>query len=380
MKYLGSVLVILALSYLALFGIYGLGRNQEYAQVDMGYLYTAGKTWQEGKNPYHFDEFLSVRKNDFEIQTYNFAYPPSIAPLSIFLAQFPFEVAKTAMHVINGIALLILIYATVKLSPQLSSFQHMLLAAIIIANPFTAHVFWMGQTSLIAAASLASLWLWRKNNLLLAAIFGAIATIKPQLTLFPLAWLLFEKRFFLVALIALGGLLLALFSLKGGTPLTVVESWFESLNQNLSIVGQSEESRTLVFNLESFFWSMGINASFLIYVGIALFFILVGLKNRYNNLDTLSLLSMLSPLFLFTHDYDLVVLAPVVASFIYYMKDSAFKWLAIAALISFYVPQRFLREAPALALGHIREWVLLALFFWLAHLGYYYGLTKSKTK
>jgi len=379
MKYLGQILIFIALVYLGLFGIYGLGRDSEYKQVDMGYFYTAGKTWQEGKNPYHFDEFLKVRKDlGFKIQTYNFAYPPSIAPLSLFLAQFSLDGARIAMHIINGIALMLLIYAAIKLSPSLSHFQHTLLASILIANPFTAHVFWMGQTSLIAAASLAMLWLYRHNTYLLAALFGAIATIKPQLTLFPLAWLLVEKKFVLISLIATGAIIMALFAFSVGNPIDITESWVYSLQKNLSIVSQSYESRTLVFNLESFFWSFGIDASFLVYVGIALFFMLAGLKKYYNNLDTLSLLSMLSPLFLFTHDYDLVILAPVVASFMYYLREGKGMWLALALLISFYIPQRFLRDAPTLALGHIRECVLLALFFWLAHLGYW-G-TKSNTK
>lgn len=381
MRYSGLIFLAIAFLYLGAFGIYGLGRNQDYRQVDMGYLYTAGVMWQEGKNPYHFEEFKRASEElGLDIQTYNFAYPPSIAPLSLFLAQFSLEGARIAMIAINSMSLFLLIYGVIRLTPSFTFFQHALLASLLIANPFTAHVFWMGQTSLIAAAGIMMLWLYRESRLLYAAFFGAIASIKPQLSIFPLLWLLFEKRGRLFVLICIFGLLFSSFSFTASHPITVFSSWIESLSVNVGLVAESNHSRNLVFSLESFFWSIGVEAPFLIYIGFALFFILFLLRGRYNNLDKLSLLVTLSPLFLYSHDYDLVVLAPFLASFIYYMQDSRYKWLSIIALLSFYVPQRLFRDAPVLALGHIREWVLFALFFWLAHLGFYYGLTRSKTK
>lgn len=381
MKYLGSFLIFLSLVYLGLFGIYGLGRNPEYRQVDMSYLYTAGTVWLEGKNPYDVDTFQDVRKSlgfNKEELRYGFAYPPQISSLCIFLARFSFSEAIIIINVLNILALSLLCYCCSEMLGERG--DKWILLSILIGNPITAHVFWLGQISLIVSAAIAALWLLKDRQLMGACLFAAIASMKPQLSFFVLLWLFVEKRFNLFVLAASFIFILSLPTLWATDPITTLQTWYSSLFQVKEIAESNPYTKNLIFNLESSFRSIGYEIPYLWIAAFLFLSILFALKKRYSELDILALIALITSLFMYLHDYDLVMLAPVVAACIFYKGDKYFKWFTLVALFSFYVPQRFLRETPVLALGHTREWVLLALFFWLAHLGFYYGLTKSKTK
>ncbi len=381
MKYLGSFFIFLSLVYLGLFGIYGLGRNPEYRQVDMSYLYTAGTSWLEGKNPYDVDTFQDVRKSlgfGKEELRYGFAYPPQISSLCIFLARFSFSEAVIIINVLNILALSLLCYCCSKMLGERG--DKWILLSILIGNPITAHVFWLGQISLIVSAAIAALWLLKDRQLMGASFFAAIASMKPQLSLFVLLWLFFEKRFNLFVLAASFVLIFSLPTLWATDPITTLQTWYSSLFQVKEIAESNPYTKNLIFNLGSAFLSIGYEIPFLWIAAFLFLSILFALKKRYSELDILALIALITSLFMYLHDYDLVILAPVVAACIFYKEDKYFKWFTLLALFCFYVPQRFLRETPVLALGHTREWVLLALFFWLAHLGFYYGLTKSNTK
>lgn len=380
MKGAKPIILALAFLYLFLFGFYGLGRDSKYHHVDLSYFYTAGTAWLEGKNPYDLDTFREVRDEigfDDDALAYGFAYPPPISTLCIALASLPFEKASLLINALNLIALGLLCYACCKMLGEEHRDRYWLVIALIVANPITAHVFWLGQSSLIVASAISLFWVFRRNQVALSSFFVAIAAMKPQLSIFPIFWLFVEKRIGLIFASIIAIAILSLPTLLAENPFTSLNTWYHSLFQIKETAESTLYSRNLIFNLETFFNSIGYEGPSIWLISLILLAILAFIRRRYLDLDILSLLAMITTLFLFIHDYDLVILAPAIAAFTYHLYGKKEAFIALLLLGCFYVPQRLFREADLSPLAHMREWALLVLFLWLAHLGFY---RSSKTK
>ena len=157
---------LLAVSVLSLicFGIVGIGRDGQL-NADGGVLYAAGRAWLKGLNAYNHDMLTQSVATIKEIDLKNaaFFYPPQSAAFCMFVGLFDYSIAKLVWLLLNLLSIAAIIVMTVRTINQHQNNSEnqlgsLVMAAMIIGNPFTAHVVWMGQTSLMAFAGTMAAW------------------------------------------------------------------------------------------------------------------------------------------------------------------------------------------------------------------------------
>jgi hypothetical protein len=243
--------------------------------------------------------------------------------LCLLLGAFPWTQAKVVMTLLNVVSAGVLAYFSVLLvkQPQVKrlrvtgSSAVWFIPAIVLANPFTLNVIVLGQTTLIVAAALVSGWYYAyRNHWVLSGILIAISTIKPQLSLLFILWLLLERRWRVLAVAAVTTLIFCLVPIAITGPIDVFVEWFTSLGKHKNVFANVLGSPA-VFSIQNLLYAAGIQIPQLLPVGI----VMMGLLWRYHSRliidDVIGLLMAISLLFGFAHHYDLIALAPMVAAF-----------------------------------------------------------------
>jgi len=159
-------LVALSTLSLILFGILGIGKGDSELNFDGAVLYAAGRAWLMGLNPYNHDflvQSVARIKEIDSLETAAFFYPPQSAALCMFAGLFDYSVAKYIWLGLNLLSIAAIIFMTVRtLNQHQNNSENQrgswIMAAMIIGNPFTTQVVWMGQTSLMAFAATMAAW------------------------------------------------------------------------------------------------------------------------------------------------------------------------------------------------------------------------------
>lgn len=370
----------MALIALLAFGILGIGRARGIAasNFDMRYLYIAGQMWLNGETPYNGPAFAKLALERFDLIAGAFAYPPQIAPLALALAALPFRAAQVLMTALNLGSLAALTALALRLAPRppaasitrQSATITVVLLTILIGNPFASHVIWMGQTSLLAAAAALGAWLMaRQNRHTLAGVLLGFSTIKPQLVVLLVLWLLLDRRWHTLAIGALTALLCALWpTLSAGFDETWIQ-WFAALSAyQCNAVAASGFQH--VFGLRSALIGMGLEPRtlapliLLAPLGVGALYLA---RHRVNENDPAPLLFALSALFLYSHDYDLAACIIIIVPLAALTSHHRILQIAILSLLCvLFFPQRIWQRLDLASLARTREFALLALS--LAHL------------
>lgn len=178
-------------------GFVGFGRDNT-GFGDVRYWYVSAKAWLAGLNPYDLATFQSYAQRIGVGEIESFAYPPQSFAIGAFLALFPFSIAQLVMIALSLISVIVLAVWGVELLRRRevaagvapAQAARWLIPAIIVGNPFTAHVLWTGQVSLIITASMVTSWqLVQRGNWLVGGVLTGFASVKPQLVLLPISTL-----------------------------------------------------------------------------------------------------------------------------------------------------------------------------------------------
>jgi hypothetical protein len=294
-----------------------IGFNQHF---DTKYLYVAGLSWWEGLNAYDPDVASQLGANQ---SLGSFFYPPQIAPLCLLLGAFPWTQAKVVMTLLNVFCTGILAFFGVLLvkQPQVKQLRvpgsspGWFIPAIVIANPFTLNIIVLGQTTLIVAAALVSGWYYAyRGRWVLSGVLIAISTIKPQLSLLVILWLLLERRWRILAVAAVTTLIFCLVPMVITGPIDVFFHWFASLGAHKNIFA-NVLGFPAVFSIQNLLYTAGIQVPQLLPLGIVITVLLWRYRSRLIIDDVIGLLLAISVLFGFAHHYDLIALAPLIAAF-----------------------------------------------------------------
>jgi hypothetical protein len=294
-----------------------IGFNQHF---DTKYLYVAGLSWWEGLNAYDPDVASQLGANQ---SLGSFFYPPQIAPLCLLLGAFPWTQAKVVMTLLNVFCTGILAFFCVLLvkQPQVKQLRvpgssaGWFIPAIVIANPFTLNIIVLGQTTLIVAAALVSGWYYAyRDKWMLSGILIAISTIKPQLSLLVILWLLLERRWRILAVAAVTTLIFCLVPMVITGPIDVFVHWFASLGEHKNVFA-NVLGFPAVFSIQNLLYTAGINVPQLLPLGILITGLLWRYRSRLIIDDVIGLLLAISVLFGLAHHYDLIALAPLIAAF-----------------------------------------------------------------
>jgi hypothetical protein len=359
-----------------LFGIAGVGRPGGFSngQFDMSFLYVAGRCLRQGLSPYEPWFFAAcslglVPAPGNEI----YAYPPQMGFLDILLSYLPFLWARAIVTSINLFCLIGLAALCGSAPKSMSDIgvpdpapeSRWLIPAIIIGNPFTAHVLWMGQTTLIATTCLVAGWIWaRRGHLWLPGLLIGTSTIKPQITALVVLWLLLERRWKILAIGASWALLLSLPEILAIGPIEAFAGWISAMAKyaqvDVNLVGNKH-----VFGLGSFLKAFGFNTPplFLVLVGLASVMGIWSFRKLIDDRDILPLLVTLSLLFIFSHDYDLAALAVMLPAFWRHLRaKEVHAIVAVIALVLLFLPVRVFQEG---FFAQYRVLIVLALGIWL---------------
>jgi hypothetical protein len=385
-----AVISIAAVGALA-FGILGVGRGANFSagQFDTQYFYVAGKCLWRGISPYDPSNFASCSHGFSGLHNSGYLYPPQFGAFAMLLSSLSFLWARAIVTAINLIAIIYLSFYCIRIVNRASAHGRAgvasgmicLIPAIILGNPFTAHVLWLGQTSLMVTAALAAAWVYgrRPQQAWLGGLFIGLSTIKPQIAFLPILWLLFEGRWAAIAVGALVSLLLSLPEIIAVGPIKAVTDWFAAIDHYRAL-DVNQVGAPHVFGVQSLLSVMGFSVPPLFAIGVGVMTGLWWFRRRLEDWAILPILMGLTMLFGYSHDYDLVVLVLLLPAFWIGLRNKSVSVVLVIFLMGLLcIPQRLVGLHPSLSpvspadlgnsvLVQFRVVVVLALWIWLLFL------------
>jgi len=366
-------LVALSTLSLILFGILGIGRGDSQLNFDGAVLYAAGRAWLMGLNPYNHDfltQSVAGIKDIGSLETAGFFYPPQSAALCMFAGLFDYSVAKFIWLGLNLLSIAAIIFMTVRTVNQHQNNSEnqlggWIMAAMIIGNPFTTHVVWMGQTSLMAFAATMAAWFFsQRQKFVLAGICLGIASFKPQICLLLGIWFLLERNWKILAVAFATVTIMSAYPLVlYGGPVGMLAAWHQGIQDSYSSLPFNQPGFQDKVGMESLFASLGLKVPAIKIVAIILTVLLWVFRKRINREDVLAILMGISFTFLgYTHIYDYVGLFPILTSLWLYCSNNRNALLSSIALVFLlFFPRRIFLAAGLPFLIHWRTIVVLML-------------------
>jgi hypothetical protein len=375
-KALAPAALLVSLSSLILFGIVGLGRTG-HSNLDGAVLYAAGRAWLVGANPYNHDELVrSVDGTGIVLSDIFFFYPPQSAGLCVPLAFFEYPTAKLIWAMTNLVAIAAIVAMLIRINYRFATNDRekiggWVISAFAIGSPFTTHVVWMGQTSLVAVAATYGAWFfsreerWRCSGLCLG-----LATFKPQICILLLVWFALQRNWTVLTFAAIAAGLLSIYPAMTQGPVGMVTSWLDGLSEYYSSLVFNRLGFDHTVGLQNFLGAAGVAAPDLIGLSLCLTFVLWMIRTRINTEDVLSILMLLTFAFVgHLHDYDYVGLTCVLATlWLYTSNESRSLATLISLTLLLCIPQRMLRAFHIPALNHWRDLIVLVFLFMLIRL------------
>jgi uncharacterized membrane protein YfbV (UPF0208 family) len=283
---------------------------------------------------------------------------------------FDYSVAKYIWLGLNLLSIAAIIFMTVRtLNQHQNNSENQLggwiMAAIIIGNPFTAHIVWMGQTSLMAFAATMAAWFFsQRQKFVLAGICLGIASFKPQLCLLLGIWFLLERNWKILAVAFATVTIMSAYPLVlYGGPVAMLAAWYQGIQYSYSSLPFNQPGTEDIMGMESLFASFGLKIPAIKILAVVLPVLLWVFRNRINREDVLAVLMGISFTFLgYKHSYDYVGLFPLLTSLWLYCSNNRNTLLSSIALVFLlFFPRRVFEAANLPFLIHWRAIVVLIL-------------------
>ncbi len=375
-------ITILTVSVFAMiaFGLLGIGRGGE-AFADVRYWYVAAKAWLAGLNPYDHNVFQTLATESGLGDLMPFAYPPQSFAIGIYLAAFPFKISQLVWTITNVIAVILLSFFGVQLlksretntEVECSRLARWIIPAIIIGNPFTAHVLWTGQTAMVICVVLIGSWQLAYNGKpLLSGVLLGFASIKPQLSVLVILWLFLEGHWRTLLTAGISMLAFSAVPILVVSPSKILSEWGNAMKayQLDPAIASGLSYNT---NLKSLLNGLGLNLPplsllFFMLVAIVITFVIWKMwrGGKLHRNDILGILLGLSLLLFFGRDYDIVVLVPILSAMWWHVRNHPGSQLASLALMTtLFIPHRIMEKIEVPFLLYWRIVILMIFVLWL---------------
>jgi hypothetical protein len=372
-----AIALAIAVAGLLAFGVVGVGRGANVHFADVRYFFVAGTLASVGVSPYDLATFRAAALEQGLGRIDLFAYPPHTLVLCVVLSWFPIEASRWAwalanLCILGGTAWAMALRYLHRLGPRRdphASTAALWIAAIIIGNPFAAHLIWTAQTGLMVLCCVLLAWHFdKRGRWLLAGVLMGLATLKPHLSLLVLAWFALTGSWRVVAVATATAALLLSFALVQIGP-DVVPQW---LAASWGYEKQFTGSLSYNTNLKSLLLGLGM-ALPSGFTALMLAAALAGVawlavQHRRQPIaahDAQALLLVSSLFWVQGRDYDIAVLAPLVPMWFWYARDKCWlRWAGAATVLLLCVPHRGLAQAGVPLLPYYRIAILGALWLW----------------
>jgi hypothetical protein len=369
-----AIAILAGLASLAAFGILGIARGGD-RNFDGAVLWAAGRTWLSSGNPYDHEQLVRASHGQADLRWIVFFYPPQSAAICVAQGLFQYPVAKTlwlATNLACVVAIILLSWQELehRTPGESNELGTWILAALILGNPFTTDVVWMGQTSLLAVAATIAAFSFgtgksTTRRSILAGICLGLASFKPQICALLGIWFLLERQWKIVAAAVITAVALSLPAMMVQGPLGMVRAWQAGIAANYSSLIYNAAGAPHKVGLESLLQSAGLNApgKLITATGVVLTLCLWAIRRHFDPEDILAILMGLTFVFLgYNHDYDYVGLIPILVSlWIYARSRPKHAWFIVPLLLLLFSPQRYVREAGSPLLDQWRTPVVMAL-------------------
>ena len=352
------------------FGVIGIGRGNGTRNSDGAVFYAAGKSWLEGRNPYDATSLVSVPTDGVNLSRAVFAYPPQAAGLCIPMAASRYSQSQWGWCLVNFLSLLLGGIFVLRLMKDRRPAVLALAMMLMLGNPFATHVLWMGQTSLFVNCCILAAWylsLW--HSPILSGFLLGVASMKPQLSLLPSAWMILVGRWKIAVSAGASVLLMASYPLATRGVSGSLKDWTAALS-SYSESAYNTGAALHKVGLPVLCESLGLHLPVILpgILSLGALGTIWAFRTSLRPLETISLL--LSTDFILTglnHDYDYVCVMPLLAAMIDRCGRKKLRWIPLLMLtLLFFIPQRWVKEGGWLPLDQWRTVVLAASTLMLA--------------
>jgi alpha-1,2-mannosyltransferase len=322
MAALGIAAMAAAVLELLLFGVVGVKRNPD-GPFDTMYYYAAGRALLARQNPYDSPTLRAHGQGQLDDKVARFYYPPQVAPLFMLLGLFSYRGATLLLKLLNiaaiagvcALALRMIRPATTPDPPNARAAIPWLLPAMIVGDYWFVDMVWGGGIVPVATLCLMGGWLLaERGRPILAGVLLGLATIKPQFALLPLIWLACERQWKALASSAATVLVCLAYPMAVLGPRGAFEGWFGVLRLH-----QEEWCNALgwrhLMGIANLLYAFGLTIPDLTLAAVLLTVALWFFRRRFRRDDVLAILTAMSVTLLSAHDYDIVVLAPLLVAY-----------------------------------------------------------------
>jgi hypothetical protein len=357
--FVSAGLLAIAFAMLYAVGIQGVMKAAPLGD-DFLVFYRAGGLFHQGVDPW-----LTLMNSP---QPYS--YPPHSLSIVAAYNLLPQSLALGLHIVISLISIAIVCFCAniwflhIERFPSMNIAQALALA-LIIGNPYMATSLYQGQMTLPIMAALFLSWHFlQSDRWVIAGLLLGIATLKPQLSILYIVWLILSLNF---RVLMVGGLFAALLIVPGAVMFGITapfESWLTSLH-GYSRIAINAPGSDFVVGIASLLAAHGFQPNRVVLVGscLACVGILYAYRRCFDPMVTLHGLLVISFTFLYAHDYDYVAVI-LLWSFglLIAMTGGSLTRLSLygGMALVFFIPQRLLRDFDIPLVVHSRTLILVA--------------------
>lgn len=229
----GQVLLFLACCLLVMTGVLGFKRATE-PLFDVRYWVTSARAFAAGIDPYDFDAYQSVAASLGLVPIERFAYPPQGFGFYSLFSFLPYPAARWTFAGLTLVALAALIAWLVRRIQQAGGSRALActVAAFVVASPPVSNSVFTGQMSIIIVACLLfGLEAARRGWWHVSGVMLAVASIKPQLSIFVLVWLVLERQWKVLGATVVAVVVMAAVPLMHYSPSHLLHGWLRSVGE-----------------------------------------------------------------------------------------------------------------------------------------------------
>ena len=352
---------------------FGVGKEVGSWAGDFTWYYAGGECFLSGSNMYALECVgpIVTDRHGYALIA-GLSYPPHFAPFTLPIATLPYFASSYLFYIANIVACLSMVLIVSKTVTRVHIVQRELVSLsrqwallLVLGSTGIWAAVWLGQLTVFVAICL---WMAFRQieigNEFAAAFLLALASVKPQISVFVFLWLLLHSRYKVLALSAAVAGLLSLYAFFTMGFLPAIEGWLNGMAtyQNYPV---NQLGNNSILGIPSFLALWGVHIP--IWLGLMIGASLVAALRWKSTIEPFGPLALgtilLIQMTIFSRPTDLIMIAPAFALFWPTERSSAFRIIVFVAAVALYCfPQQVVTKLiPFPEAAHFRTLLLTIL-------------------